>query len=259
MSTARALRSGDLLYPAAAFAVGIALWWLLSIALAIPSFLLPSPDEVAAQLAGNPRMYAVNALATVEKVVFGGAVGILFGFGFGLLVGTVPFARRALYPYLVTVRVLPKIAIAPLLLIYLGTGFTTAVVFVALVTFFPLVVSTAAGLARTPEGHLDLLRSVNAGPVDTLLMVRLPYALPDVFAGLKQSVTLAVVGAVVAEWVVARRGLGYLILLGMENLRTDIMIAALSVLVVVGLTFYGCVVLCQRAVDRRFPVTGTDS
>ncbi len=258
MNAARGVRSGDLLYPTVALAAGIALWWTLSVALAIPSFLLPSPDEVAAQLVGNPRLYLVNALATVEKVVVGGAVGTAAGFGFGLVVGTIPLARRALYPYLVTVRVLPKIAIAPVLLIYLGTGFTTAVVFVALVTFFPLVVSTAAGLSRTPEPQLDLLRSVNAGPIDTLVRVRLPYALPDVFAGLKQSVTLAVVGAVVAEWVVARRGLGYLILLGMENLRTDIMIAALSVLVVVGLSCYGGVVLCQRAIVRRFPVTGTE-
>jgi NitT/TauT family transport system permease protein len=151
----------------------------------------------------------------------------------------------------VSVRVLPKLAVAPLLLIYLGTGTATATVFVALITFFPLVLNAAAGLDRSPERARELLQSVDVGPVAQVAYVDIPYALPDVFAGLKQSVTLAVVGAVVAEWVVADSGLGFVILLASENLRPDVMLAALAVLVLEGLFLYGAVVLLQRIVNRR--------
>lgn len=247
------LRRSDVVLPAGALLVGIAAWWLATTLLAIPSFLFPTPGAVAAQLLGNPTLYLSNAASTLEKVLYGGAVGIVAGFLLGVLAGTVPLVRATLYPYLVTVRVVPKIAIAPLLLIYLGTGFATAVVFVALIAFFPLVLNTVAGLSRTPETHLELLQSVDAAPLDTFLYVRLPYAVPDVFAGLKQSVTLSVVGAIVAEWVVADSGLGYLILLGSENIRTDIIVAALAALVVVGIALYGLVAVCQRIVQRRLP------
>lgn len=248
------IRGGDVALPLSALCVGIAVWWAVGVALSIPSYLLPTPGSVGAQLAGNPSLYLRNAAATVEKVVYGGSIGIVAGFGLGILVGSSATLRTALYPYLVTIRVLPKIAIAPLLLIYLGTGTVTAIVFVALIAFFPLVLNTAAGLTRTPESHAELLRSVDADALETFLYVRLPYAVPDVFAGLKQSVTLAVVGAIVAEWVVASSGLGYLILLGSENIRTDIIIAALVALVVVGIALYGLTVAAQRVVQSRIPM-----
>jgi NitT/TauT family transport system permease protein len=248
-------RSSDIVLPLGALVVGLLVWWLTTALFAIPPYLFPSPTAVGTQLFGNPTLYAESAVATLRKVAVGGTVGILGGFGLGVLTGTLPLLRTALYPYLVTVRVLPKIAIAPLLLIYLGTGFGTAVVFVALVAFFPLVLNTAAGLSRAPNPHLELLESVDASTVDRLLYVRGPYAIPDIFAGLKQSVTLSVIGAIVAEWVVADTGLGYLILIGSENIRTDIIIAALVTLVVVGFGLYGLVALCQRAVQRRLPVT----
>lgn len=248
------LRRADIVLPFSALCLGIGLWWFLSAVLSIPTYLLPSPGAVAAQLLGNPTLYLRNAAATVEKAAFGGAVGIGAGFALGVIVGSSRTLRTALYPYLVTVRVLPKIAIAPLLLIYLGTGTFTAIVFVALIAFFPLVLNTAAGLARTPDSHADLLRSVDAPPLETFLYVRLPYAVPDVFAGLKQSVTLSVVGAIVAEWVVASSGLGYLVLIGSENIRTDLIIAALVTLVAVGIGLYGLTVALQRLVQRRIPM-----
>lgn len=238
----------DLLLPAGGLVAATTVWWLAAAMLDVPPFLLPAPGAVAALLLESPAVYLWNALATLEKILLGGAIGITGGFGLAVLVAYLPWFRRAVYPYLVTVRVLPKIAIAPLLLIYLGTGTTTAVVFVALVAFFPMVLSTAAGFDRAPAEQRDLLRSVNAGPLTRFLRLDLPYALPDVFAGLKQAVTLAVVGAVVAEWIVADSGLGFLVLLGSENVRADIILAALAVLLAVGLALYGSVALAQRVV-----------
>ncbi|NKE36071.1 ABC transporter permease [Natronococcus sp. JC468] len=252
------IAGSDVVYPTAALCAGVALWWALARLLEIPSFLLPSPGAVAARLAGNPELYLANAVYTLEKVVYGGAIGISAGVALAVFVAYVPWFRRAVYPYLVTVRVLPKLAVAPLLLIYLGTGTATAIVFVALITFFPLVLNAAAGLDRAPAAHRDLLRSVGAGPLERLLYVDVPYAIPDVFAGLKQSVTLAVVGAVVSEWVVADDGLGFLILSGSENVRPDVMLAALVVLLIVGLALYGLVAVAQGYVYDRLGLEARD-
>ncbi|GAB3327330.1 ABC transporter permease [Haloplanus salinarum] len=248
MSVADRVPAPDATLPVAGLVAAVACWWAITVAFAVPAFLLPSPTAVLARLVGNPGLYLTHAVETLRKILVGGAAGVLAGFTLAVVVSAVPLLRRALYPYLVAARVLPKIAVAPIFLIYFGVGFETAVLFVALVVFFPVVVGTAAGLSRTPEAHLDLLRSVDADPLRTFLSVRLPHALPDVFAGLKQSVTLSVVGAVVAEWILSNDGLGALILAASENVQADVMLAALAVLLPIGLGLYGGVTLCQRAV-----------
>jgi NitT/TauT family transport system permease protein len=253
MSVADRVPAPDVTLPLGALVVAVALWWLVVAALDLPPFLLPSPPAVAARLAGNPSLYLSSALVTLRKILAGGVAGIAAGFCIALLVAAVPLLRRALLPYLVAARVLPKIAVAPVFLIYFGVGFDTAVLFVALVVFFPMVVGTAAGLSRAPDAHLDLLHSVDSGPLRLFLFVRLPHALPDVFASLKQSVTLAVVGAVVAEWILSNDGLGSLVLVASENIPDAGRHAALAALVSMGLLLYGGVALCQRlVVDRLY-------
>ncbi|WP_248896014.1 ABC transporter permease [Haloplanus halobius] len=249
MSVADRVPLPDVVLPVSALVAAVAGWWALVVGFAVPPYLLPSPTAVATRLVDNPDLYLSHATETLRKIVAGGAAGIAVGFSLALVVSAVPVLRRAIYPYLVAARVLPKIAIAPIFLIYFGVGFGTAVLFVALVVFFPVVVGTAAGLDRTPDAHLDLLRSVDADPLRTFLAVRLPHALPDVFAGVKQAVTLAVVGAVVAEWILSNDGLGALILVASENVQVDVMLAALVVLLPMGLLLYGGVTLCQRAVS----------
>ncbi|UPV73631.1 ABC transporter permease subunit [Halorussus limi] len=233
--------------PAGGLAVGVLAWWAVVVLLDVPPYLLPSPAAVADRLLARPGLYLRNARITLETILAGGAVGVLCGFGAAAVVVHSTVLRRALAPYLVTARVLPKIAVAPLLLVYLGTGAGTAVAFVSLVAFFPTFVSSASGLRETPEEYLDLLRSVDAGPVRTFLSVRIPAALPAVFAGLKQSAALAVVGAVVAEWILTDAGLGYLILVGAENVQTDVVLAAVVVLFAEGMAVYGAV----AAVENR--------
>jgi len=248
MSVVQRVPAPGVVLPLTGLAVAIGVWWMFTVVFAVPPFLLPSPAAVAARLAGNPDLYLTNALDTLWKIAVGGSVGVVAGFALALAVWAIPVLDRAVYPYLVAARVLPKIAVAPIFLIYFGVGFDTAILFVAVIVFFPVVVGTAAGLDRTPDAHLDLLRSVDADPVRTFLAVRLPHALPDVFAGVKQSVTLAVVGAVVAEWILSNDGLGSLILVASENVQVDVMLAALAVLIAMGLLLYGGVTLCYRAV-----------
>lgn len=236
------------LVPIAALAGGIGIWWLFVAVTSIPPYLLPSPVVVGERLMESPRFYLRNAWFTFEKIAYGGAIGITGGFALAVAITYLPWVRRAVQPYVVTIRVLPKIAVAPVLLIYMGVGFSTAVVFVALISFFPMVISASTGLDNVPDRSLDLLRSVDASELRTFFAVRLPYGLPDLFAGLKQSITLAVIGAVVAEWIVADDGLGYLILFASEGVQTDLMVAAVVVLFVEGLALYGAVLLVQRFV-----------
>jgi len=244
--TRTATRPREVLLPVATLVAVVVVWWGVVRVFGIPAYLLPSPVAVGARLVTSPGLYLRNALVTLEKVLVGGTLGIVGGGLLAVGVATVPWLRRTLSPYLVTARVLPKIAVAPVLLIYVGTGFSTAVVFVALIAFFPMVVSTTAGLRSVPPHASDLLESVDADPVRGFLTVRLPYAAPDVLAGVKQSLTLAVVGAVVAEWIVANQGLGFLVLLGSETVRPDVTLAAVTLLFVEGLLLYGAVVLVQR-------------
>ena len=237
--------------PTAALAVGVLAWWAVVALLGVPAYLLPSPVAVAARLVDRPDLYIRNGWVTLQTVLSGGALGALAGLLAAVGVVQSSLLRRALYPYLVTARVLPKVALAPVLLVFVGTGTGTAQTFVALVAFFPVFVDAVAGLDETPDRYLDLLESVDAGPVRTFLFVRLPAALPAVFAGLKQSAALAVVGAVVAEWILTDEGLGFLVLVGAENVQTAAVLAAVVVLFIEGYAVYGMVALAQKRVDWR--------
>lgn len=246
-----AYRPPEWSYPLVALGGAVVLWAAFVSLLDIPAYLLPHPIEVARRLVGNPNLYLDAAVTTTVKVFVGGAAGTLIGFLIGVAVGEIPPLWRAISPYLVVARVLPVVSLAPLLLIYFGVGFATGVGFVALMALFPMAISTAAGFRRTPDSVLDLAQSVDAPRLRVLFAVRLPYAAPDVVAGLRQSVTLAVVGAVLAEWFVSDGGLGYLILLASERVRPDIMLASLSLVFVIGFSLYGAVGLLGARVRAR--------
>ena len=231
---------------ASGLAVGVLAWWVVVVAFAIPPYLLPSPGAVVARLLSSPGLYAQSAGETLLKTLVGGGLGIAAGFVFGILVAHVRLFRRMVLPYLIALRVVPKVALAPVFLLYVGLGFRTAVGFVALLTVFPMTISTPAGFDRVPDRQRDLLRSVDASNARILLAVELPYALPDVLAGLKQSVVLAIVGAVVAEWLLAPSGLGYLVLVGTESLQMAVVLAAVVVLGCLSVALYGVVTLIQR-------------
>ncbi|NHX36056.1 MULTISPECIES: ABC transporter permease [Halolamina] len=237
-------------YPAVTLVGAVVLWAGFVSLFDVPAYLLPHPLAVGRRLAGDPGLYADAAVATTVKVLVGGAAGSLAGFVLGVAVGELPPLWRAVSPYLIAARVLPVVAIAPLLLIYFGTGFATGIAFVALMTLFPMAVSTAAGFRQTPEAALDLAASVDAPRHRVLLSIRLPYAVPDVVGGLRQAATLAVVGSVLAEWFVADSGLGYLILVAAENVRPDVLLAALSVVFLVGFSLYGAVGLLGSRLRR---------
>jgi len=238
-------------YPVMALASAVVVWGAFVTLLDVPSYLLPHPVDVGQRLVDNPGLYVDATRATLLKVFVGGTLGTTVGFLVGVAVGQIPPLWRAISPYLVAARVLPVVSLAPLLIVYLGIGFWTGVAFVTLMALFPMAVSTAAGFRQTPAAALDLAESVDASRPHVLLSIRLPHAAPDVVAGLRQSVTLTVVGAVIAEWLVSDSGLGYLILVASENVRPDVLLASLSLVFVIGFVLYGATGLLGARVRTR--------
>ena len=156
--------------------------------------------------------------------------------------------EETIYPLVIFTQVIPKIAIAPLLIIWLGYGAPPKIVIVFLICFFPMVIDTAAGLKSVEEDMLHLIRALGATPWQIFTKIRLPNAMPYIFNGMKISVTLAVVGAIVGEFVGASKGLGYLILVGSANLETNLLFAAVIVLSLLGIVLFSLV----RALEKIF-------
>jgi NitT/TauT family transport system permease protein len=188
-----------------------AAWELAIRVLQVPNYLLPAPSEVAITAATEPGVLLRHLAPTVGETIAGCIVGNSIGFGVAVAISQTRGLGRALLPALVGLRSVPIIAITPLLTLVIGRGAPVLITIVALICFFPIVVNATRGLNAVDAETLELMAVVHASKWQTLRMVRLPSALPYVFAALRVSATAAVLGAVVAEWLVADQGLGFLI------------------------------------------------
>jgi NitT/TauT family transport system permease protein len=245
-------RSGSRISPLAlVFVVGLLAllaWQLISTWSGLPGFLLPSPGAVADRMVAaiDDGSLVRAAAATLIEVVAGLAIGLVVGTALGYVLAKSPRAERLLSPYIVASQAIPVVAIAPLLIIWFGPGRTSKVLISALIVFFPILISTIAGLRSVPEDLRDLMRSLRATPRQTFRYLELPAASPFLLGGLKIGSTLAVIGAVVGEFVGADEGLGFLISLGRGLYDTPLVFAALLVLVVMALSLYGMAALLER-------------
>lgn len=226
--------------------VAVAGWWLAVRLLDVPSFMLPAPPEVAAAMAEHRAHLLRHAGQTLGHAL--GGFGIAAGGG--VAVATVLAAsgrlRESIFPLLVALQAVPKVAIAPLLVVWLGFGPSSKVALVVLLCFFPVVVNTGAGLAATPTELTELARSLTASRRQTLLKVRLPSAMPYLFTGLKIAVSLALIGAVVAELTTPNAGLGTIILRSGQAADTALGFAAVTLLAGIGIALYYSLVLAER-------------
>jgi sulfonate transport system permease protein len=230
--------------------LGVLVAWQAAAAI-IPnaSVFLPPPVNVFTTLVSSPGLFVAAGYATGKKLLVGWLLGAGVGIVLGVCLRLVSGLRTVLYPYLVGVRVMPQIAVAPLLLVWFGVSFEAAAVMVALSTFFPLAVGTVDGLAATPNEHVELLRSVDAPRWQTVLFVRFRHAVPSLFAGVKLSVVTALVGTVIAEWFVAERGLGVLVLQGMSDFAPELTFAAATCLFALGGIVFATTTALQRHVS----------
>lgn len=226
------------IYPLITAVVLLTLWSLSVRVFEIPDYLIPAPGAVLATLKAGyiEGQYWPHFLFTLTNTVVGYAVGC----GLALLLGaTVAESRtfeRFFFPYIVALQATPKVAIAPLILVWFGYGMASKVVLIALMTFFPVFINTITGLRQTNPALLDLMRVCSATRLHVFLNVKLPSAAGHLFAGLQISVVLALIGAVVSEFVSSSKGLGYLIQSASINLDVATMFACIFSLIVIGVT-----------------------
>lgn len=234
--------------PGAFFLLVVALWELTVRLGSVPPYLLPSPSGVLSVLTRDWQTLGLNALVTMGEAMAGFALGNAAGFMIGVLFSSWRVAEKAMYPYVIALKTTPILALAPLLVIWFGTGWLSKIIASALICFFPIVVNATRGLRAAQTEAVDLFRSLAASRLQTFLKLRLPTSLPYIFSALRISTSLSVVGAVVGEFVGAQQGLGYLILVSSYRFETEMMIAATIAAAIGGVAFFGLVVLLEALV-----------
>jgi NitT/TauT family transport system permease protein len=239
-------RFGRYLPAIALFAAVLVLWQLAVSIFGIREYLLPSPASVVHALTSGEIPWLshlwITTLEIVGAFVLAGAVGVALG----IAIAWSETLARALVPFLVFVNTLPKVAVAPLFLLWLGYGILPNMLIGAMIGFFPVVINTAVGLTQVDPEMLDLGRVFSAPKWKIFAKIRIPNAYPYILSALKVTATAAVVGAIVGEFVASQKGLGYVIITTQGSMNTPVAFAALVWLSVVGLAVYGAVVLMTR-------------
>lgn len=239
-------RAAQRLLPIGFLFLLIAVWEIVARAGSVPEYILPAPTAIAERLVRSWETLWAATLITTGEVLAGFVIGVALGVGLAIPIAYSPLVRNTLYPLIVASQAVPKIAIAPLLVLWLGFDVWPKIAVTALMVFFPVTVTAAEGFASVDRNLLDLLRSVNASSRQIFFRVRFPHALPHIFSGLKVGITLAVVGAVVGEWVGADSGLGYLLTYANTLLDSTLLFAALFLLIVLGVVLFVIVDTAER-------------
>lgn len=233
--------------PTVALLGAVLLGWELAVRLwQVPTYLLPAPSAVAARLVGDPSFFAREGMVTLGEALGGLIIGGVLALGAGLMMAQWRWLERALLPVAVVAKVTPVVVIAPLFVLWFGFGAWPRLLIAALLAFFPILIGAVAGLRSVPTAAREVLLTLDASTIDEALLLRLPSALPQLFAALKVATTLALLGAVVAEWVGGDRGLGRAILLANSNLDTTTALAGVATIAGLGITMIGTLTLLER-------------
>ena len=243
-------RAAAVVSPIVGVAAVVGVWWLAVIAFHIQAIFLPEPPQLidAFVQQGRPEYLARRSLETLAEVAVGFTIAMLSGVLTAIVLAAFGPVRRALMPVLVGLNAIPKVALIPLLVVWLGFGIQPKIVMTVIICFFPIVVATMSGLASTPADLGELTRALCASKLQTYLKVRLPWALPQIFVGFKVAVPLAVIGAVVAENNNPNRGLGSVIVVSMQSLDTPLAFACLLLLAVMSVGLYYLIEGVERVV-----------
>jgi NitT/TauT family transport system permease protein len=225
-------------YAAIMLVAGILLWQLATYVFQVPAYLLPSPLAIAIDVVHRWPILLDNTWITLVEILAGFVISVLVGIPLAICVTYSQTLDRAIYPLIVGSQTIPKVAIAPLLLAWFGFGLAPKVMIVALVAFFPIVVNSVVGLRSASPQVLHVARSMGATPLQMFWRFRLPQALPSMFAGMKLAIVFSVIGAVVAEFVGAGSGLGYLIMVAGADFKIDRQFSAILVLSVLGMLLF---------------------
>ena len=221
-------------------------WNVIADALSIEPFLVPAPSDVADSLWTDRELLAENAWVTVQEVLLGFAIALVAGSAFAIALHLSDVLRRALYPLLVASQTVPVIAIAPILVVWLGFGLGPKLAIIALICFFPITVNALDGLRAVDPELPRMMRTLDASRIQTLLRVEAPSALPFLLSGAKIAAVISVIGAVFGEWSGADQGLGHLILVAQGQVQTARVFAAVTVLSALAILLFGGLALVER-------------
>jgi NitT/TauT family transport system permease protein len=212
----------------------------------VPTFVLPAPTAIIASLTANRGALAVASRATALEVLFGFVLSAVVGVLVALVIVRFERFGRALYPVIVLFQNVPKVALAPIFILWFGYGLAPKILLIVVIAFFPVAIDMLAGLQSVEPSFVSLMRSVGASKSKILLRVRIPHSLPHLMAGLKVAITFSVIGAIVGEFAGANQGLGYVIQFASTQLDTPLIFAALIAISVLGLAFYYIVEFAER-------------
>jgi NitT/TauT family transport system permease protein len=207
---------------------------------------LPTPLQVLRSLIDNAKILTEEGWVTALECVYGFALSLAIGIPIAVVMTYSHIANQMFYPLLVASQSIPKVAVAPILLVWFGTGIKSKLAMAFVIAFFPVVVDTATGLRSTSPDLLELARSLQCTRLQTFFKIQLPSALPSIFSGAKIAVTLSVIGAVIGEFIGSNEGLGNLLLTANSQLNSPLVWASLTVLSVLGMILYGLVVLVEK-------------
>src|ERR1700722_7481162 len=235
------------------FAAIVLAGWQLAVTLGhIPPVILPSPVSIARYIFERYDILLMHAIPTTLESAASFVLATLLGIALAIIITYSQIAREALYPNLVFFQLIPKIALAPLFIIWLGIGSQSRIAFSVFIAFFPIVIATTAGFANVDKGMLRLCRALTASEWQIFTSVRFPAALPHIFSGMKIAITLAIIGVIIGEFITAQAGLGYLIIFATARADTEISMAAIVVLCICGLLLYGLVAHTEAHANRSY-------
>ncbi|ALX65692.1 ABC transporter permease [Microbacterium sp. XT11] len=233
-------------HPIVFVVVVLVVWWAVTALGLVQPYIIPSPADTWAAFADNSAYLAQNTWVTTYETLVGFAIAVVIGLFVAVVMVYSRGLEQTLYPVILFAQVIPKIAIAPLFIVWLGFGMGPKILVAVLMAFFPVVISGLAGLRSVDPEILQLTSTMGAGRIKTFLKVRLPAALPELLSGLKVAATLAVTGAVVGEFVGANEGLGYVILQANGNLDTAMLFAALIIMSLMGVLLFAVIQIAER-------------
>lgn len=233
-------------YPLCGAAIIVLTWYYYVLLMQVPVVVLPTPLQVLKSLIGDAKILTEEGWVTALECIYGFALSLAIGIPIAVVMTYSRIANQMFYPLLVASQSIPKVAVAPILLIWFGTGIKSKLAMAFVIAFFPVVVDTATGLRSTSPDLLELARSLQCTRLQTFFKIQLPSALPSIFSGAKIAVTLSVIGAVIGEFIGSNEGLGNLLLTANSQLNSPLVWASLTVLSVLGMILYGLVVLAEK-------------
>lgn len=240
----------------------VALWQAGVVLFKVPAYILPTPSSILGEIVQWKELLVGHTWVTLYETLLGFLLAIAIGIPLAIAVVYSRFLQNTIYPLLLVFQSVPKVAIAPIFLIWIGYGISSKVLIAMMVAFFPVVIDTATGLNAVEPDMINLSRSLEASQWQVFRKVRLPFALPFIFSGLKIAVTLAIIGAVIGEFVGSDRGLGYMILEATSQIKTSLVFASILLLSLLGIVLFALLSLLEKIllpwhISVREVVSGT--